>query len=464
MTKVAYPRLHYARLVETLLIAVTMLGALSSHAVYAAPLPHAVSGVLTFGDEPVTDNLLVEAKIDGRLVAATYTKDGRFGYDPYFKVPADDPFTPETEGGLDGDTVHLYLDGAMFLEFTFESGRITNYVEDVSTLFNDPPEAHTETRLTSVLGYSVLLDASGSTDPNTGELTYTWSHDDGSTSTGEATSHTFHTVGAHTTTLTVFDPQGFEDSVEVEIMVEPPPGPYGWANLDVEGGRQTRIAMDEGETTVWLTTLDPTTVSVLTFDEVFLLNNLPAIHGEDMFALICDQAKLVYPVYVETPVPEKMLSQGAKLKLYTWQMGAWHPIRLSGVITGENRIWAYLDAANLGEGIYLLAVDENASSPTVEEVKATRKGKLIEIIARFDHPEPMYNAYLRVDDRLAGVSGLAQEEVIFEVRDINPGSHTLKVNGMEKDIMIHSGENMYFLFSLSAIPIVLTTLAYKKFN
>jgi len=456
--------LHYAKLVETLLLAVTMLGALSSNLVYAAPLPHAVSGVLTFGDEPVMDHLLVEAKIDGRLVAATYTKDGRFGYDPYFKVPADDPFTPESEGGLDGDTVQLYLDGAMFLEFTFDSGRITNYVEDVSGLFNDPPEALTETRLTGVLGYSVLLDASGSTDPNTGELTYTWSHDDGSTSAGEVASHTFHTVGAHTTTLTVSDPQGLEDSVDVEITVEPPPGPCGWANLDAEGGRQTKIAMDEEETTVWLTTLDPTTVSMLKFDEIFLRSHLPAIHGENMFALICDQAKLVYPVYVETMVPESMLSHGARVRLHTWRMGAWHPIQLSGVIAGENLAWAYLDAANLGEGIYLLAVDETASGPTIDEVQVTRKGKSIEITARFDHPEPLYNAYLRVDDRLAGVSGVTQEEVSFEVRDIQPGSHTLKVNGMEKEIMIHSDENIYFLFSLSALPVVLTTLAYKKFN
>ena len=103
----ASPRLHYAKLVKTLLLMVTILGALSSHSVYAAPLPHAVSGILTSGDEPVMDYLLVDAKIDGRLVAATYTKDGRFGYDPYFKVPADDPFTPEADGGKDGDMVEV---------------------------------------------------------------------------------------------------------------------------------------------------------------------------------------------------------------------------------------------------------------------------------------------------------------------------------------------------------------------
>jgi hypothetical protein len=460
---VACPRLHYAKLVETLLLAVTILGALSSQAAYAAPLPHAVSGVLTHGDEPVMDHLLVEAKIGGRLVAATYTKDGRFGYDPYFKVPADDPFTQETEGGKDGDTVQLHLDGTMFLEFTFESGRISNYVEDISNLFNNPPVAVTETSLRGVVGYSVLLDASSSTDPNGGELTYTWSHDDGSTTAGETTSHTFYTVGEHTTTLTVSDPQGLEDRSDVTITVEPPPSPCGWTNSAAEGGRQMKVATEEGKTTVWLTTLDPTTVSVLQFDETFLHKSLPAVHSENMFALICDHSKLVYPVYVEIMVPESILSHGAKIRLYTWRVGAWHPIQLSGIIAGEDRAWAYLDATDLGEGIYLVGVDQSAPGPLVDEITVTRKGKSTKITARFDNSEPMCNAYLRVDDRLVSVTGVTQEEISF-VRDIQPGKHVVKVNGVEKRIMIHSDENIYFLFSLSALPVTLTSLVFKKFS
>ena len=459
----ACPRLHYAKLMKTLLFTVTIIGALSSGAAYAAPLPHAVSGVLTHGDEPVMDHLLVEAKIDGKLVAATYTKDGRFGYDPYFKVPADDPFTPEAEGGKDGDTVKLCLDGTLILEFTFESGRISNFVEDISNLFNDPPVASTETSIRGVVGYSVLLDASGSTDPNGGDLTYTCSHGDGSTTVGEITSHTFYEFGGHTTTLTVSDPQGLDDSADVTITVEPPPGPCGWAHSAAEGGRQMKVTTEGWETTAWLTTLDPTTVSVFQFDEAFLHNNLPAIHGENMFALICDRSKLVYPVYVETEVPESILNYGAKIRLYTWRVGTWHPIQLSGVIAGENKAWAYLDDDNLGEGIYLVGVDQSASSPRVNEVTVTSKGKSTEITARFDYVDPQCNAYLRVDDRLVGVAGVIQEEISF-VRDIQPGRHVVKVNGLEKEIMIHSDENIYFLFSLSALPVALTSLVFKKFR
>ncbi len=460
----ACPRLHYAKLMKTLLFTVTILGALSSGAAYAAPLPLAVSGVLTMGDEPVMDQLLVEAKIDGRLVAATYTKDGRFGYDPYFKVPADDPFTPENEGGKDGDTVQLHIDGTLFLEFAFESGRISTFVEDVSNLFNDPPVAYTETSLRGVVGYSVLLDASGSIDPNGGELTYKWSHDDGSTTVGEITSYTFYAVGEHVTTLTVSDPQGLEDRIDVAVTVEPPPGPCGWTQSAAEGGRQMKVTLEGGETTAWLTTLDPMTVSVLKFDKTFLQNQLPAVHGEHMFSLICDHSKLVYPVYVETLVPESILNYGAKIRLYTWRMGAWHPIQLSGAIAGENRAWAYLDAAALGEGIYMVGVDQVASSPLVNEVTVTRKGKSTEITARFEYVEPERNAYLRVDDRLIAVSGVTQEEISFPVKELQPGRHVVKINGMEKEIMIHSDENIYFLLSLSALPVALITLVFRKFS
>jgi hypothetical protein len=183
-----------------------------------------------------------------------------------------------------------------------------------------------------------------------------------------------------------------------------------------------------------------------------------------MFAVVCDYSKLVYPVYVETVVPESILNHGAKIRLYTWRVGAWHPIQLSGVIAGENRAWAYLDDTALGEGIYLVGVDQSASSPQVTEITVMEKEKSTKITARFDHPDPLYNAYLRVDDRLVCVSGVTQEEVSFDVRDLDPGRHVVKVNGMEKEIMIHSKENMYFLFSLSALPVALTTLIFKKFS
>ena len=225
-----------------------------------------------------------------------------------------------------------------------------------------------------------------------------------------------------------------------------------------------KITTEGGETTAWLTTLDPTTVSVLQFDEAFLHNNLPTVHGENMFALICDYSKLAYPVYVETEVPESILNYGAKIRLYTWRVGAWHPIQLSGVIDGEDRAWAYLDDDDLGEGIYLVGVDQSASSPRANEITILRKGKSTEITAIFDHPEPLHDAYLRVDDRLVGVSGVTQEEISFDVRDLQPGRHVVKVNGLEKGIMIHSDENIYFLFSLSALPVALTSIVFKKFS
>jgi len=57
---------------------------------------------------------------------------------------------------------------------------------------------------------------------------------------------------------------------------------------------------------------------------------------------------------------------------------------------------------------------------------------------------------------------LSQTEA--DVRDLQPGRHVVKINGMEKIIMIHSDENIYFLLSLSALPVALTTLVFKKFS
>jgi len=74
--------LNHARTLKTLLLLLVAASTASTSIVHAEPLPHAVSCVLTIGDTPVQDHLLVEAKIDGILYAATHTKDGRFGYDP----------------------------------------------------------------------------------------------------------------------------------------------------------------------------------------------------------------------------------------------------------------------------------------------------------------------------------------------------------------------------------------------
>ena len=447
---------------KKLLLLLLAVNIASTGIVYAEPLPHAVSCVLSIGDAPVQDHLLVEARIDGVLYAATYTKDGRFGYDPYFKIPADMLYTEEVEGGRDGDTVHIHLDGEKILEFAFESGRISNFVEDVSDLFNDPPVASTQTSLNGVIGYSLMLDATGSYDPDAPNLTYTWRHEFGADTTGEVSSVTYQMAGEYTATLIVADPQGLEDSVNIDVTILPQPAPTGWSQQYIEGGRQSRVSLGESAS-IWVTGLDSMDVSLLEFNRVFLDNRLPEVNSGASLAFICDRGKLVYPVYVEAAIPETLYSYD-DLRLYSWQAGGWQAVHDSGKVTGADRVWAYLDENSLGEGIYTVGYEPGSTRPRVDQLRIEKEGDKYRVLAHFDVTDPSSKAYLRVGDRLVATKNVIENEVVFEARKLEPGTHVFKVNGLVEETMIHSDENVYLLFSLSALPVALVSLVFKKFS
>jgi len=445
---------------KTLILLLVASSVASASRVHAEPLPHAVSCVLSIGNAPVQDHLLVEARIDGVLYAATHTRDGRFGYDPYFKIPADDPHTEEVEGGRGGDTVKIYLDGEEILEFTFESGRISSFVEDVSDLFNHPPVASTKTSLTGVVGYSVKLDASGSYDPDTSSLTYTWRHEFGAVSIGEVASATYQMDGEYAATLTVADPQGLMDTVDVSVSILPQPAPTGWSQKDIIGGKQSTVSLGEAAS-IWMTSLDSMTVSLLEFDRVFLEDGLPQVNSGGSFAIICDHDKLVYPVYVEAAIPGALSSYDS-LRLYSWQGGVWQPVDDSGKTAGVDRVWAYLDEDSLGDGIYTVGYEPGSPSPRATQLEIEKKEDRYRIVASFDFADPSSRAYLRIGDRLVATRDIHENEVVFEAWSLDPGKHALKVNGLEKEVMIHSDENLFFVFSLSAIPVALTSIVFKK--
>jgi hypothetical protein len=71
---------------------------------------------------------------------------------------------------------------------------------------------------------SVSFSGSGSTDPNDGESisSYAWSFDDGATATGSTVAHAFTTVGTHTATLTVTEPNGLTAKTTATVTVALP--------------------------------------------------------------------------------------------------------------------------------------------------------------------------------------------------------------------------------------------------
>lgn len=459
-TAVARTRSNHGRLLKNMLLVITLIGATSCYHIAGEPLPHAVSGVFTIDDDPVQNYLLVEAKINGTLYAATHIKNGRFGYDPYFKIPSDDPSTPSVEGGKDGQTVNLYLDGIEILAFTFESGRITNFVEDISNLYNDPPKAITETNLNGVAGYSVHFDATESNDPNDDSLTCAWVHDDGSSSSDVMTSHIFNQIGGHITTLTVTDHTGHKDSINITVNINQPPDPYSWTRLQVEGGKQTVASTSDNEISIWLTTLNNIYVSIIEYDEPFLYNQLPD-RSLQPFAISCDRSSLVYPIYIETEVPEGFSSYTTKL--FSWRMGEWKPVPTSGVIKGENKAWAYMDETTLGEGIFLIGLTQEALIPEVMDTTITVDGDTTHITAHLSSEDPRNLIYLRIDDHIAASSYITENEMTFSVENLQPGKHVFEVNGYKKEAMLHSDENIFMIVSLSALPLTLLTVLFRKF-
>lgn len=73
--------------VKNLAIIVMGIGLMSPAFVFAVPaMPHQFYGSVNFDNGPAPDGLLVEAKVDGVSIGSTLTKNGKYGYDPLFKV------------------------------------------------------------------------------------------------------------------------------------------------------------------------------------------------------------------------------------------------------------------------------------------------------------------------------------------------------------------------------------------
>ena len=94
--------------------------------VYAVPpIPHQFFGYVTMGSSMAPDGTIIEARINGVTYEITTTISGRYGWDPTFRVPGDDPDTGTVEGGVNGDIIEFYVDGAWAANHTFMMGEVT---------------------------------------------------------------------------------------------------------------------------------------------------------------------------------------------------------------------------------------------------------------------------------------------------------------------------------------------------
>jgi len=74
------------------------------------PTYHIFWGTVTIDANPAPDGATVSAYI-GSLSWSTTTRKGKYGYDPLFSILADDPTTPEKDGGAVGDEIIFKVNG-----------------------------------------------------------------------------------------------------------------------------------------------------------------------------------------------------------------------------------------------------------------------------------------------------------------------------------------------------------------
>ncbi len=102
------------------LVLVLAFSLAAAGAVGAIPRPpHKFWGEVTINGSPAPDGTTVSAHISS-LSWSTTTSGGSYGYAPAFQIDADDPATPQKEGGTEGDVIVFKVDGMLAANFFFQ--------------------------------------------------------------------------------------------------------------------------------------------------------------------------------------------------------------------------------------------------------------------------------------------------------------------------------------------------------
>ncbi|QYG91867.1 DUF4214 domain-containing protein [Iamia sp. SCSIO 61187] len=131
--------------------------------------------------------------------------------------------------------------GTVTFELTVDDGQGRTDTDEVSVGLNDAPTADAGADQTVQAGDTVTLDGTGSTDPESGPLTYAWVQTAGTavTLTGATTSAPTFTApasGTLTFELTVTDDGGLTDTDTVDVAVNRAPTADAGPDQDVNGG------------------------------------------------------------------------------------------------------------------------------------------------------------------------------------------------------------------------------------
>ncbi|TRO54249.1 PKD domain-containing protein [Candidatus Bathyarchaeota archaeon] len=428
-------------------------------------LPYVLNGVISMSGQPVPDQLLLEAKINQVTYAATYTRSGGFGLDPVFKIPADQLETERVEGGRDGDLVELYLDGVKVADTVFQSGRVNRLVIEVGDHINAPPTAFFMC-MGGAAGYSMRFDGSESKDPEGDTLTYSWDFGDGHTSTLVKPIHTYETDGEYAVTLQVQDKYGSTGKQSQTVEVKPLPEPEYWQLINLDAAASESYYSDETWLKIHVQSVEPTHVTVVRYDEVFMSDDSVTLSAQQLWSLsVLEPQTVSYPLYIEIPVTD-IGEVPPNTMFYTWRDGGWSACPQSGA--SDERVWAYISEGELGEGLIALGLSDGYVRLDLQGVHgADEQG---EYVCSLDLTSVGfagdYRVHLRVDGKLLSIEtvsltrgGTASLEIAFTAAS---GTHLVSVNGVEEELRVASLLNNLFIVGLGLVPVSLISTLIRR--
>jgi PKD repeat protein len=137
-------------------------------------------------------------------------------------------------GGTGSTTAHTYpVPGAYTVQLTVTDadGAFSTTSHQITVYPVPPTAAFTTTTAMPLVGQAVGFSGAPSSDSDGSIVSYTWSFGDGSTGSGEVTSHSYGSAGTYTVSLTVTDNNGLTSTSSRQLTVSDEPPTAGFTVL-----------------------------------------------------------------------------------------------------------------------------------------------------------------------------------------------------------------------------------------
>ena len=229
---------------------------------YAWAAPGVYPVTLTVTDDSATDSAVSTTRIDVTVSAAPVADAGPDQSVAVSEVDFDGGGSSDADGAIssyewsfgDGATAsgrsvrHAYARPGTYevaLVVRDDSGAPLNTARDTAIVrVNAAPIADAGPDLVTAPGEEVVLDGSGSVDPDGAVTDWLWRFSDGTEATGERVAHSFAGPGLQRVLLTVRDDTGLAEAYDVDevaVAVNAPPVAAAGPDLVVEPGAPVRF-------------------------------------------------------------------------------------------------------------------------------------------------------------------------------------------------------------------------------